>query len=312
MYDTIEEIETLFGVIDESVSLEFKAGKALDDLNDAGRNKLVKEVTALANSAGGTIIYGVAEQRVGPRNVAVHFEPVKNSSLTKDQLTLIITSATEPVFKDFEIHVLEHPDGGRVFVINVEQGATAHQNRHDKKYYHRAGTISEAMYDFSIRDVMNRRSHPRVSVRVDVEALGYQNRHDGVIYRIVPVLTNEGTLTARHWSLWIDLPANIAIFGAVHSGMPARHFGSVEQDSIEYRRIELHSGPTLRNQAGTLILPGQTWSLTLDGSFPEIELKVNHLDGQWLAQASPAIYWSFFLDDAPREDGTIPCDIWRK
>jgi len=304
MYDSIEEIEALIGE-EETVSLEFKAGRMFEGQID--RTELVKDVTAFANAAGGAIIVGIAENR--ETRIATSIEPVSNESkVTIEQLTEIIKSNTDPVFGAFRIRELQHHKG-RVFVIEVDQADTAHQNKRNFNYYQRLGPTSSPMYDFAIRDVMNRRTRPHVAVTFDVEDL---EQLGSVAVRIVPIVTNEGSVTARHWSLWLDLPANVSTFGAVRPGMPARHMGNVKRNGIDYRRVEFHSGPNLKNQAGTLLLPGQTWRLNLDSAFPELDLRVTATEARWTEANRPPVHWTLFLDDSPRQEGMIPYSDWSR
>ncbi|MDN7745915.1 ATP-binding protein [Burkholderia multivorans] len=147
MFETLDQIEALLGT-EEGISMEFKSGLTLNDLNNGTRSELVKDVTALANAAGGTIIYGIAEQRTADgRSVADRLDPVVNQRITEDQLTMIIVSNTDPPLRGLNIRTVLVAPNSRVIVIDVEQADTAHQNRLDRRYYQRVGAISEPMYD---------------------------------------------------------------------------------------------------------------------------------------------------------------------
>ncbi|MEM5421313.1 AlbA family DNA-binding domain-containing protein [Paraburkholderia ferrariae] len=312
MYDTIEEIEALFNEEAESFKLEYKSGRVFESLSSEVRKEFVKDVSAFANGGGGTLIIGVAEGDDGQRSIAIGFEPVTKAKITIEQLTSIIKSNTDPVFGAFHIKQLEHP-GGRVFVIEIEQADTAHQNRLDRLYYQRTGVVSEPMYDFAIRDVMNRRTHPRVKLDFKVD---FRQRAIApkpfVAYRVSPVLLNDGSVTARHWALSVDLPSNVVKIGAIRAGMPMRHMGNVKHDGVDYLRVELHSGPTPGNQDGTLLLPGQARVLSLDSGFAEMDLEVSEERRLELARNEPPLYWSFYLDDSPRTDGKVAFSAWCK
>lgn len=209
MYDSIEEIEALFNEEAESLKLEYKAGRVFETLSSDVRKEFVKDVSAFANGGGGTLIIGVAEGRDGKRSIATGFDPITNAKISVEQLTSIIKSNTDPVFGEFHIKQLEHP-GGRVFVIEIEQADTAHQNRLDRLYYQRTGVLSEPMFDFAIRDVMNRRTHPRVVLDFTFQIVQHAISPESCILRAVPRLLNDGSVTARHWALAVDLrlPAN--------------------------------------------------------------------------------------------------------
>lgn len=312
MYDTIDEIAALFEEEVESFKLEYKSGRVFDSMSSDVRKEFVKDVSAFANGGGGTLIIGVAEGRDGQRSIAVGFEPVTNEKITIEQLTNIIKSNTDPVFGAFHIKQLEHP-GGRVFVVNVEQADTAHQNRVDRLYYQRTGVVSDPMYDFAIRDVMNRRTHPRVKLdlRVNIRQQAIAPK-PFVLYQVFPSLFNEGRITARYWALSVDLPSNVGKIGSIRAGMPMRNMGNVKHNGIDYIRVELHSAPTPVTPDGTLLLPGQTRVLSLDRGFAELELHVSDEQRLELARNEPSLYWSFYLDDSPRTDGEVAFSEWCK
>ena len=311
MYDTIEEIEALFNEEAESLSLEYKSGLGFNELSSKARTEFVKDVSAFANGGGGVLIIGVAEGGDGKRSVATGFQPVTNDKISVEQLTNIIKSSTDPVFSAFRIKVLTHI-AGRVFVIEIDQADTAHQNRLDRLYYQRTGVLSEPMYDFSIRDVMNRRTHARVKLDFEIQTVQHALDRQHSVYRVVPSLFNEGTITARHWALSVDLPADAAKIGMIHRDMPMRHRGNVKHNGIEYQRVELHSGQTLNSGAGTLLLPGQARLLTLDSAFAEMDLDVSKEKRVLLERSKPPLHWSFFLDDTPRKDGEVSFSDWCK
>jgi hypothetical protein len=309
MYESIAEIEALLGQEAESISLDFKSGLTFNQFSDKERSELIKDVTAFANAAGGTIIIGVSEDKSGSSNIASSIEPVTNPKISVDQLTLTIKSNTEPSFSAFRIVELT-VESGRVFVIQIEQADTAHQNRRDFKYYQRTGTISEPMYDFAIRDVMNRRTHPRLKLDFEFQVVRRSLDSQECIYRVVPRILNVGSVTARHWALSVDLPASVAKIGTIYPGMPMRHKGNVNRRGVQYSRVELHSGPTTNNPVGTMLLPGQERLLGLESSFAEMDLDVSHEKRVLLERSKAALHWSLFLDDAPREDGEIPFSEW--
>ncbi|MBB5411710.1 hypothetical protein HDG34_005671 [Paraburkholderia sp. HC6.4b] len=307
MYDSIEQIRALFGVAEESVSLEFKSGRAFDEMNDRVRGTFVKEVTAFANAGGGTIIYGISEQRQGARNVAEDFEPVTNPDVTKDQLTVILTSNTDPVFSGFQIDIFPVEPRGRVFVIHVEQGDTAYQSRHDKRYYQRIGTTSEAMYDFSIRDVMNRRKAPRLFANLSIRNLQREAKQHR--YRLIPTLKNEGVFTVHHWCLLVDIPTPTHL--DPETGQSVLQRGPVRHENLQYTRFE-YSSERLPPALNSLrLLPDQKLELTAQNGFPDLDLFVDLAAFvRSLETLEPPLRWTLFVDDAARKEGQTPFEQW--
>jgi hypothetical protein len=304
MYQSLADIEALLGEAEESVTLDFKSGAALNDMN-AARSQLVKAVTAFANAGGGTLIYGIAERRDGPRNIADRFDAVTNETVTVDRLTTIITQNTDPVFCDFRISVFDIPAGGRVFVVEANEGVTAYQNRIDQLYYQRAGSTSVPMYGFAIRDVMNRRTVPHVDARLQLQvAERTQDRHR---YIVVPVLGNAGVLTARHWVLHLDLPQECGRLNTQGSSS-VRDRGAVTTDR-RYRRFEYSSERAPGDSEGWL-LPGLERSLSQADGYSRLEIHVEARQWRELERWTPPLRWVLFVDDAPRREWEMEYQQW--
>jgi predicted HTH transcriptional regulator len=60
--------------IKESLTLDYKACEALA-LTDGKKKEISKDVSAFANSAGGTIVYGVQEDKHVPTRIDVGYDP---------------------------------------------------------------------------------------------------------------------------------------------------------------------------------------------------------------------------------------------
>ena len=151
----------------EGSALEFKAAAALS--NTAGHPaELVKDATGFANAAGGRIVYGLREEKgVGGVAVASGLDPIKDHSISPEWITQILRSRSAPPLQKFDVHAIPVPaefGGGRVVVVDVDAGDTAHQSTFDHRYYQRAAKTTAPMLDFQIRDVMGRRSAPKIDV----------------------------------------------------------------------------------------------------------------------------------------------------
>ncbi|CAG9250180.1 Putative DNA-binding domain-containing protein [Burkholderia diffusa] len=308
MYDTIDAIEALFNEEAESFAIEYKSGRVFDNLSSNVRSEFVKDVSAFANGGGGTLIIGVAEGREDERRIATGFDPVTNDRVSVEQLTNIIKSNTDPVFSAFDIRTLDHANG-RVFVIEVKQADTAHQNRMDQRYYQRTGMISEPMYDFAIRDVMNRRSRPRIEVSIVIERVEQKaERHR---YRVVPSLSNVGHLNASHWCLHLDRPSDVARLGPGSLWPAVRELARVRRDGVTYTRCEFLSTVTPGNLHPTPLLPGQNISLGPACGYADLELVVDH--NSWrslMQQGEPPLRWTLYSDDCPPQEGELSFDVW--
>jgi len=70
--------------IEENFSLDYKAAGAIDDKK---KNEITKDVSAMANSSGGTIIYGIAEYKDEARcHLPEKIDPVIRIDFSKEWL----------------------------------------------------------------------------------------------------------------------------------------------------------------------------------------------------------------------------------
>jgi len=121
--------------IEESLMLEYKAAEALDRA-DYKKKEITKDVSAMANSAGGIIIYGIAEnQREDKRHLPGSISPVDRTRFPREWLEQII-QAIRPRIDGILIHSvkLESGENDVAYVVEIPQGNTAHQAS-DHRYY---------------------------------------------------------------------------------------------------------------------------------------------------------------------------------
>lgn len=151
----------------ESLTLEYKAAAALGKSSEA-RSELVKDITALANSAGGQIIYGVRESDGLPRSID---GGVDASVFTPEWLGQVIETNATPRIQGLKITKIsicaEKPDSV-AYVVTVPQAITLapHQNSIDKKYYRRYDQRAVPMHDYEIRDMLRRGRSPKLVARL--------------------------------------------------------------------------------------------------------------------------------------------------
>ncbi len=140
--------------IQESLTLDYKASPALAK-DSKSRDELCKDVSALANSAGGQLIYGIEEKDHKPVRV-----DEGNSTITREWIEQVIDSNVQPRMLGLVITPIQL-EKGYAYVIIVPQSTSrgAHQAP-DKKYYKRQNFQSVAMEDYEIRDIMRRTSTP--------------------------------------------------------------------------------------------------------------------------------------------------------
>jgi hypothetical protein len=151
--------------VQESVHLDYKASPALGT-DSRSRNELAKDVSALANSDGGVLVYGIEEIQHRPERLDGGLDP---HLITREWIENIIRSTISPPIDDVRIYPIEAPTGS--FYYSIHSAKTyrgPHQALFDKRYYKRHNFQSLPMEDYEIVDVRtrSRRYPPLITFRV--------------------------------------------------------------------------------------------------------------------------------------------------
>jgi hypothetical protein len=198
--------------IEESLLLDYKAGDAL--IKGNGRAKeIAKDVSAMANSAGGIIIYGIAEHaEYDLRHRPAGFSPVDRRHCSKETLEQIISSNIQPRISGIKIYPvpLDGSPSQVAYVVSIPQSDTVHQVTGHKRYYKRFNFESVPMEDYEIRDVLNRAARPDLEPR-----MGYmevQRTEPGWVWAVPIFAKNEAMVIAKDTAMTLEFldakPAN--------------------------------------------------------------------------------------------------------
>jgi len=149
--------------VEESLTLEYKSAEALGS-SDGKKREIAKDTSAFANSAGGTLIYGVKEFDGDEKShLPEKIDPVDASQFSKEWLEHVISNI-RPKIPGISIEPvrISGPDSTEtVYVVDIPQGTTAYQAT-DFRYYRRYNFESVPMADHEIRDVMRRLQEPDI------------------------------------------------------------------------------------------------------------------------------------------------------
>ena len=181
--------------VEEGSYLEYKDAPALDD-----KEEITKDVSAFANAAGGTIIYGLREFAKPKNHLPEKIDPVDGVAHSKEWLDQIIGTIGPKIDGVQIIPVrLGTDDRQTCYVVEIPQGSTAHQAR-DCKYYPRYNFRVEPMLDHEIRDVMNRRKHPKLEFKIRV----MDTKHGAT--KVAVRVWNVGAVVPRQYGMWMFVP----------------------------------------------------------------------------------------------------------
>lgn len=204
--------------------------------------------------------------------------------------------------------------GGRVIAVEIETSATAHQNLLDRKYYQRAGRNTEAMVDFQIRDVMNRRLRPEIQVDrrlINIEATGDLHRKSLQIF-----ITNVGQVTLEKWFFEIDIPPEVIRDSRDTEASPLLDAllrswfdtMSLVEDFNGRRVFRMSFGDPDEEQRRRFLHPGQTLTLLYSDRPPEIVLEIDH--DIWHRIRGLPIAWRMYLPNSQPIEGRWAFDDW--
>lgn len=318
---TIADVSALItNGVDESTTLEYKS--EIDISNDSWKKEMAKDVSAMANANGGIIIYGVKEfddpeKRFLPEKIT----PIDASRVSKETVIQVINSNVSPKILNLDITCFV-VDVARpnevVYVLRVPQSSTAHQNLKTKQYHKRYGTTVGAMEDYEIRDIMNRRLHPDITLDFEIKAIMLQElywsrpTYNPLVQvppqlqpQVVPIKQlalncipkNKGQVVAEHVHYFVHIPVAILAPGQEFDIAEVKDgYATIRRENIYCDILE---GSTLNNvRYGNPrivpILPNMT------GVHKAILLQSNIKLPQ-----DAEISWTLHADGAPMKQGKI-------
>lgn len=224
---TKEDLQRLIdNEVEESTILEYKSSFAVQ--NPKWREELAKDISAMANSNGGTIVFGIKQKDIGNGNAIAHrLTPIPSSEMTKDKLSQLLSSNIQPIIKNLEITYISESQEGGYFIVEIPQSNTAHQNRLTHIYYKRRNATVEAMEDYEIRDIMNRNKTPIINLEfqlikttVNVIEKNYnffptrgiqENKSQRIDYRLKYRPFNNGQILAKYINYFVYIPSDIVV-----------------------------------------------------------------------------------------------------
>lgn len=298
--------------VEESLRLEYKSAPALGN-SDQHKSEISKDVSAMANSAGGVIIYGLKEfGEKEKRHLPERIDPINRLDFSKERLEQIINSI-QPRINGILIYSVDlSSDPNHVaYAVDIPQSTTAHQAK-DKRYYKRFNFLSQAMDDYEIRDIMARISTPKIKVEFTIQP--EKHSHDrNTWYDYIDVWgVNEGNIIARNVSVLVDI-----IDGLMGRTNHLRLEPLIIKNGVYYRQFR---GQNI-NQGGIagfqcLTPPFSDESLKMlngpiyfDPILPGMRVRLCSIEVKelrfWKDIANNhSIDWQSFADNAPRREGS--------
>jgi len=223
-----EDLEKLItDRVQESKLLDYKRCAALDKRNPKSRSDISKDVSAFANSVGGTLVYGIVEENNLPTGIDVGFDPV---AISREWLEQVIDSSIERRIEGIRIKQIElkrNSPGRVVYIVYIPESDRAPHMAEDHIFYRRYNFRSVPMKEYEVREAIRKSETPNLKLLLTLEntKLPYfapdQDHSDAIKINIL-IKNESGTpATYAHVRLYLDEALDNHAVGAgfVFAGM---------------------------------------------------------------------------------------------
>lgn len=253
-WDESDVRELVASQVEESLTLDYKACDALAR-TDGRKKEISKDVSAFANSAGGTIVYGVLENKHIPTKIDVGYLP---TDITKEWLEQVIHGNIQRRIDGVRIRPVRLTGSavGRVlYVVSIPQSVRAPHMAADNRFYKRFNFESVPMEEYEVRDVARRNEAPNLQLSFEWQSLV---GHQPPIVELVARISNDAPEPALNAVVRIYVDARVTIVTSAGWVGPIHHTLMKANEGVPVQVLS-------QNWSALLKLPiweGETFLLT--------------------------------------------------
>ena len=187
--------------IEENTNLEYKDPLSLDN-----KKEIAKDISAMANSNGGIIIYGLCEDNKDHKPTRI--VGMENHQ-QKERIEQILQANVTPKI-ELEIKTISIKDQSKfVLIVNVPKSDIApHQDHSDKDrriYWRRNGFTTREMEHYEIDDLFFKRKKPILEIQLK------KKKSENTAFDII--LVNNGKVIGEKIMIQILMPGILEISG---------------------------------------------------------------------------------------------------
>jgi hypothetical protein len=309
MFDHEYLLQLIVNRIEENPELEYKAAGALQR-DDKKVMEVTKDVSAFANSNGGVLIYGLAEDPADKRFPG-KIDPVNSKAISKEWLEQVINFRIRPRIHGIKIHVVALPDSQDhvVYVLEIPKGETAHQ-ADDKKYYRRHNFMVEPLYDHEIRDIMGRQNSPQILIDFEItkieDFIQVVGENKFYHYFLNVYVQNVGRLYAKYINVMLTIPKkclNQNEYNQRHLELTQLQIDNKVRDLVEPNAERCYQGP--------LAKPKQYGPARHEPLLPGMRTKIGQIPiNEYSTDAGNDFNWTLYADNAEPKTGDMQfCNV---
>ena len=295
--------------------VEFKSSRSLDFTAPGGDqskalNELSKQISAFANSGGGSIVYGIEDQAAGqPRAVdATGGVPANFRKGTKEWLEDVIPTLVEFPLASFNLYPLIGPGvaaGRAIYVVHVPSSETAPHQANDNRYYARIGGKSRPIGHRFVLDILGRAKSPQMRLEFSIrKKLSGASRKN--VDALFAMCRNVGRVYANYVNGFLYVPdgflksrrrdSTVTRNGDQYSKI---WFDNTHEDTVGYEKGYM-GGPDRRLTISRYdpVLP----TIGFSALYEELGNELANLAGF----EEKLIYWEVFADSSLKAEGSVP------
>lgn len=295
--------------------VEFKGARALDfSLPKVDENRVLeelsKQLSAFANSGGGTIVYGIDDDASGTRRIDNGGISLKlKGRSTKEWLEDVIPNLVEFPLTSFNVYtIIRESDGSSIednkciVLIDVHDSDSAPHQARDARYYARVAGKSRPIGHRLVLDIVGRAKYPKMNLSANF----IRSRQE---FYLMLFCENVGKIYANYVNGLIRLPVE----------MVERDEGRLRKiDGHEYKEIfieNIHKDiiDVKGGMPATTYSPGiptrYTYITRYDPVLPglgfsqRIGLRITREELRAFAQDE--LQWELYADNAPVIEGSV-------
>lgn len=315
-------IKLIENQVEESIHLDYKSAEALSK-SQGKKTEIAKDVSSFANSDGGIIIYGISEyNETINSHLPEKIDPIKRTEFSKEWLEQVINSNISPKINDVTIKSINVENSGDevVYVVIIGKSTTAHQSN-DYRYYKRHNFMSTAMYDYEVRDIMNRNKFPKIELIFDIEQykhevkpfspsiqLPFQKTQNEIqkeykTYNTLKIYAfNKGSIYTNYVNCFLEIPSSLL------DEKKYMHIDKYEKNNILYQKIYCDNTVREVKEVTTIMNSSypKYWPSRYDPILPDTKMKLEGINLKSNFNiSSGTIYWSVNADNADKVTGEI-------